>query len=119
MQFPADHRKALQHLKRADAQMKVLIDRLPACTMGQTRDDRSLLWALTRAIVYQRISLKAAATVHQRFLDFYGCLDPTAEAIVQTPHQTLRNLGLPQAKGDGGFRMRPSMFCRVCRGFLS
>jgi DNA-3-methyladenine glycosylase II len=99
MQFPADHSKALKHLKRSeDPQMKQLVTRLPACTMGRNTNEQSLLWALIRAIVYQRISLKAAATVHQRFLDFYGQPDPTAEAIVNTPYQALRDLGLPPAK---------------------
>jgi DNA-3-methyladenine glycosylase II len=110
----AKHRKALAHLRRsADPVMHHLIATLPPCTLGSTPVTQSLLWALTRAIIYQRISLKAAATVHQRFLNHYGSgeygsseygsseygsSEASAEAIFNTDFQTLRNLGLPTAK---------------------
>ena len=54
--------------------------------------------ALIRAIVYQQLSGKAAATIHGRFLALYPNGEPTAADIIATPDATLRAVGLSRQK---------------------
>jgi DNA-3-methyladenine glycosylase II len=95
---PADHRKAIAHLRRADPVMKALIQRIGPCPLGQTPITDSVLSALVKSIIFQRISIKAAATVHQRFLALYPQGFPTAVMILQTEDEALRAIGLPLSK---------------------
>ena len=49
--------------------------------------------ALVRAIVYQQLAGRAAQTIHGRFLALYEGR-ATAEAVLQTPLEDLRAVGL-------------------------
>jgi DNA-3-methyladenine glycosylase II len=98
VEFPVDHRPALKHLKKTDRVLKQLIDHLGACTLSSTAGHDDLVALLIRSIVYQRISLAAAATVHQRFYALYPEGFPSPTQIVETPDEALRAIGLPAAK---------------------
>jgi 3-methyladenine DNA glycosylase/8-oxoguanine DNA glycosylase len=57
------------------------------------------LEALVRAIVYQQLSGKAAATIFRRFVALYGEGPfPPAEAILRTHHARMRKAGLSRQK---------------------
>lgn len=46
----------------------------------------------------QQLSTKVAKVIYHRFLDLYGGEEPTPEQIVATPFDTLRAVGLSNAK---------------------
>jgi DNA-3-methyladenine glycosylase II len=96
--IPADHTKAIAHLQQADPIVAQLIQTIGPCTLAQTAITDSLLSALVKSIIFQRISVKAAATVHGRFLALYPDRAPTAAMILQTADADLRAIGLPLAK---------------------
>ena len=62
---------SIQHLKRVDPILAVLIDRVGDCTL-EPRREGTHFDALLRAIVYQQLSGKAAATIHGRVVDLFG-----------------------------------------------
>ncbi len=62
------------------------------------RDGDNLFNALARAIAYQQLSTKAAATIHGRFAALFPEESPNAEHAVNLSIQELRSVGLSQAK---------------------
>jgi 3-methyladenine DNA glycosylase/8-oxoguanine DNA glycosylase len=92
-----DWEEAVSHLKGRCAKLSVFIDdfgpkRLPV------RSDGRPFSALSRAIAYQQLSTKAAATIHGRFEALFPDSNPVPEVAVTLPVQTLRSAGLSQAK---------------------
>jgi len=55
---------------------------------------------LCYSIMSQQLSTKVAAVFHQRFLNLYGGKDPSAKQIAATPFETLRGIGLSNAKAN-------------------
>lgn len=53
---------------------------------------------LCGSIMSQQLSTKVADVIYKRFLNLYGGDEPTAEQIIQTPFDTLRAIGLSNAK---------------------
>ena len=53
---------------------------------------------LCYSIMSQQLSTKVAAVFHQRFLNLYNGKTPTAAQIAATPFETLRGIGLSNAK---------------------
>ncbi len=53
---------------------------------------------LCSSIMSQQLSTKVAAVIYKRFLALYGKKLPTAQQIVDTPFDTLRSIGLSNAK---------------------
>lgn len=90
-------RKARAHLRRVDPVLARVIDAVgpyrPADRSGGTHFE-----ALIRAIVFQQLSGKAAATIHNRLLDLFPDREPTAALILDMPDETLRNVGLSRQK---------------------
>jgi 3-methyladenine DNA glycosylase/8-oxoguanine DNA glycosylase len=62
------------------------------------RKDGNLFRALSRAIAYQQLSTKAAATIHGRFEALFPDSHPEATLALDLPVQRLRSAGLSQAK---------------------
>lgn len=91
-----DWTPALQHLAAADPRLAPLIERHGPPTYTTTRDP---VLSLARAIVYQQLSGKAAATIWGRVLDLYPRRRfPPARAIIATPDARLRAAGMSAAK---------------------
>jgi DNA-3-methyladenine glycosylase II len=86
---------ALRHLRRIDPELRRLIG---AHGPPRLAPSRNHLQSLTRAIIYQQLSGKAAATIYGRFLDLFGGRFPDARAIAAMPHPRLRGAGLSTAK---------------------
>ncbi len=59
---------------------------------------RSLFTPLSRSIVYQQLSGKAAGTIYGRFRDLFNHRRPTATALLKLEYQTLRDAGLSNNK---------------------
>jgi DNA-3-methyladenine glycosylase II len=90
-----DYTIAVQTLKLADPKLGEIIDRVGDCRLDQMSGN--LLDSLARSIIYQQLSTKAATAIHQRFLQYY-VNGITAEAILETPDESLRAVGLSRQK---------------------
>jgi DNA-3-methyladenine glycosylase II len=92
-----NHRKALNHLKRADPKLAAVIERVGPCRL-EPRADGSHFDHVARAIVYQQLSGKAASTIFGRFCGLYGGRVPTPAELIATPDESLRAVGLSRQK---------------------
>lgn len=91
-----DWTSAVTHLSKADPRLAPLIDSHGHPTITPTTN---AVQSLARAIVGQQLSGKAAATIWGRFLALYprGKF-PTPAALIATPDDKLRGVGLSGAK---------------------
>lgn len=90
------HRKAINHLKRADPVLAKLIAAVGPCRF-RTHDHIPYFPYLTRAIVYQQLSGKAAATIFGRFEALCGgAIEP--RTVTGLPDTALRGAGLSTQK---------------------
>ena len=55
---------------------------------------------LIASIMSQQLNTKVATIIYNRFLDLYKGKKPTARQIVDTPLETLRSIGLSNAKAN-------------------
>jgi len=90
--LPFDPKKAIEHLKSADAKLGALIERVVPFTL---RLDNSIspFESLLESILYQQLHGKAAATIHRRVREYYGG-DPTPKLLLETPDEVLRAAGV-------------------------
>ena len=65
------HRRAINHLKRSDPVLARVIAQVGPCRFA-TQDHIPYFQYLTRAIVYQQLSTKAASTIYGRFQQLCG-----------------------------------------------
>lgn len=65
---------------------------------------------LCASIMSQQLSTKVADVIYNRFLALYGKKEPTAQQILDTPFDTLRGIGLSNAKTN--------YVQNVCRFFM-
>lgn len=66
---------------------------------------------LCSSIMSQQLNTKVAAVIYDRFLNLYKNKKPTPQQIIDTPVETLRSIGLSNAKAQ--------YIQNVCRFFLS
>jgi DNA-3-methyladenine glycosylase II len=86
---------AVRRLRRADPVLADLIRRVGPCRF-EPRTDGTHFAALVRAIVYQQLSGKAAATIHSRLVTVLGGVTP--EAVRAASDASLRTAGLSRQK---------------------
>jgi DNA-3-methyladenine glycosylase II len=91
------HHDAIAHLKAADPRLAPIIELVGACGFV-ARAEGTHFDALCRAIVYQQLSGKAAATIHGRVLDLFGGRAPLPAELLATPAERLRACGLSRQK---------------------
>ncbi len=89
------HARAAAELAVRDPVMARLVAEVGAPRMGPSR--RSSFEALTRAICFQQLSGRAAATIYARFEEAVGGA-VTPLAVLDTPAEELRRAGLSAAK---------------------
>jgi len=65
---------------------------------------------LCASIMSQQLSTKVADVIYKRFLALYGKKEPTAQQIIDTPFETLRAIGMSNAKTN--------YVQNVCRFFI-
>src|SRR5437868_4017853 len=89
-------REGVEHLRRVDPRMRALIDRVGAFGMTKPAHDDHF-GSLSRAIVYQQLSGKAAGTIHGRWLALFPEA-PTPRAVLDAEVERMRSAGLSGAK---------------------
>ena len=89
-------KKAVKSLKRSDPELSILLD---AFVIEDLTPETDYFKSLTRAIIYQQLSGKAAKTIADRFIALYDGKDyPTPDDVLDTDHEILRSVGLSNAK---------------------
>ena len=90
--------KGLKHLKQADKKMGRLIAEYEK---PEFKKDLNYFEALVRAIVYQQLSGKAAATIYKRFKNlFIKNKYPSPIMVMKRSHEELRSVGLSNQKAS-------------------
>lgn len=84
----------IAHLSR-DKKLKKLIE---AHEEKVLRKKKNIPLRLCASIMSQQLSVKVAEVIYKRFLGLYGKKEPTPQQIVDTPSETLRAIGLSNAK---------------------
>ena len=88
---------ALAALKQADPVLADLIDRVGECRLDREQHTGDLFSVLSKSILSQQISTKAAAAIHKRFVALYPeSLSP--EQVLDTPDEVLREVGISRPK---------------------
>jgi DNA-3-methyladenine glycosylase II len=82
------------HLSK-DKKIKKLIDHNGVFTLKKQKNVCTYLCA---SIMSQQLSTKVADVIYQRFLNLYAGKQPTPDQIIATPPETLRAIGLSNAK---------------------
>lgn len=84
----------IAHLSK-DKKLKKIIDLQQPYVLQQRK---KVYLHLCYSIMSQQLSTKVADVFHRRFIDLYGGKEPTAQQIAATPFETLRGIGLSNAK---------------------
>jgi len=90
-------REAEEHLRRTDAVMARLAERIGPVRL-EPRAEGSHFDAVLRAIIYQQLSGRAAATIHGRLTQLFGGRAPTPADIQADDDGALRAAGLSRPK---------------------
>jgi len=93
----ANYRNAIRTLKRVDPVLAKVIDAVGPCRL-EVRSEGTHFHALTRSIVYQQLSGKAAATIFGRFNALAPEGPPTPAEVLAMPDDRLRAAGLSRQK---------------------
>lgn len=93
----ANHSPSIRHLKRVDPVLARVIESVGPCRIQQ-RTEGTHFEALTRSIVYQQLSGKAAGTILSRVHALYPDNRPTPEAVLASTDEQLRAAGLSRQK---------------------
>jgi DNA-3-methyladenine glycosylase II len=86
---------AIEALRRRDPLLAAVIDRAGACRIEGRRDP---FVALAEAIIYQQLSMKAAATIWKRLEALFPARRVGAAALLDVPEAHLRAAGLSGQK---------------------
>jgi DNA-3-methyladenine glycosylase II len=84
------------HLSK-DKKLKKIIELQQPYVLEKRKD---VYLHLCNSIMSQQLSTKVAQVFHQRFLDLYGGKKPSPKQIAATPFETLRGIGLSNAKAN-------------------
>ena len=96
MPIAAQHIKAaLTHLKKNDAEMKLVIKQVGPFTHKLSRDRFAML---VNSILSQQISVAAARTIRSRFLELCGDKSFKAQSISQLDVEQMRAVGVSRQK---------------------
>jgi DNA-3-methyladenine glycosylase II len=93
----ADYRTAVRTLKRVDPVLARVIEAVGPCRF-EARSEGTHFQALTRSIVYQQLSGKAAATIFGRFNALAANGAPTPAEVLAIEDDPLRTAGLSRQK---------------------
>src|SRR5258705_5334286 len=87
-------RKAINHLKKSDPILAVIIERVGPCRMEFSPPE---FHSLAEAIVYQQLNGKAAVTIFKRFASLAG--EPlTSHGILKLSAEQMPSVGLSKHK---------------------
>ena len=90
---------AINFLKQSDPILGQLIEQIGPCQLDAAQQHGDLFSSLSRAIIHQQLSTKAAASIYRRFLQLAPHQPfPTALDILNAQDELLRSVGLSRAK---------------------
>jgi len=95
--FQEQLRAAALHLAKADPILATVIEKSPLPDFVPHTD---YYRALVNSIIGQQLSVKAAATIKQRFVDLFDGTFPLPEQIVAKDIEELRSVGLSRPKAN-------------------
>jgi DNA-3-methyladenine glycosylase II len=98
--------KHLEHLSKDKKLKKIIALQEPYVLIGQ----KNVYLHLCGSIMSQQLNTKVAAVIYARFLNLYKTKKPSPQQIIDTPFETLRSIGLSNAK--------TRYVQNVCRFFL-
>ena len=84
----------IPHLSK-DKKLKKLVESGQPHTLKKRKNICTYLCA---SIMSQQLSTKVADVIYNRFINLYGGKEPTPKQILETPFETLRAIGLSNAK---------------------
>ena len=84
----------IAHLSKDKKLQKVIAQQEPI----ELKSRKNVCLRLCASIMSQQLSTKVAEVLFKRFLQLYGGAEPTSQQIAATPHETLRGIGLSNAK---------------------
>lgn len=84
----------IDHLSRDRKLARVLSEQEPE----KLKFHKNICLRLCASIMSQQLSTKVAKVIYHRFLELYAGEEPTPQQIVDTPFDTLRAIGLSNAK---------------------
>jgi DNA-3-methyladenine glycosylase II len=84
----------IAHLSRDNKLRKILSGQ----DAVELTERKNIPLRLCASIMSQQLSTKVAKVIFHRFLDLYGGKEPTPQQIAATPFETLRGIGLSNAK---------------------
>jgi 3-methyladenine DNA glycosylase/8-oxoguanine DNA glycosylase len=93
----ANLRSSVRHLKRVDQRLAAVIDAVGPCRYA-TRVDGTHYEALSRSIIYQQLSGKAAATIQHRYFALFAAGAPEPAEMLGFNDAALRGAGLSRQK---------------------
>ncbi|NCX96150.1 MAG: DNA-3-methyladenine glycosylase 2 family protein [Chitinophagia bacterium] len=85
-----------KHLAK-DAKLKPLLDSI---TLNTIERQENVFIHLCKSIMSQQLNTKVADIIFNRFIELYNGIDPTPQAIMDTPIDTLKSIGLSNAKAN-------------------
>src|SRR5688572_5713399 len=77
---------------------KKLAKIIPSHPPFKLKRRKNICLRLCASIMSQQLSTKVAEVIYKRFLALYDGKEPTPEQILDTPFETLRQIGLSNAK---------------------
>jgi len=86
----------IAHLSK-DKKLKKILELQEPIILRKTKN---VYLHLCYSIMSQQLSTRVADVFHRRFIDIYGGKEPTAQQISLTPFETLRGIGLSNAKAN-------------------
>lgn len=89
--------KAILHLMQNDTKLAEIIPKLSLEVLNIHND---LYYSLSRSIVGQQLSVKAAATIHARFIALFADGYPDPQTILDMDLEILRSVGLSKQKAN-------------------
>ncbi|KAF0240197.1 MAG: DNA-3-methyladenine glycosylase [Chitinophagaceae bacterium] len=94
----------IMHLSKDKKLAKIIGEDLHVLTM-----QKNIPLRLIASILSQQLSAKVAKIIYQRFLALYNNKEPKPQQIIDTPNETLRSIGLSNAKV--GYVKNVAAFC--------
>src|SRR5882724_9761282 len=85
-----------EHLSK-DRRLKKLVDTHEPFKL---KKQKKVYLHLCGSIMSQQLSTKVADVIWKRFQNLYESGEPTPDQIIQTPFETLRGIGLSNAKAN-------------------
>lgn len=95
----------IDHLSK-DSRLRKVLASQDALTLSS---HKNIPLRLCASIMGQQLSTKVAKVIFHRFLALYGGEEPTPEQMVATPLETLRGIGLSNAKAQ--YVLNVAQFC--------